>query len=260
MSDLIEIFVSETNEQVDINVTPNLVEVNVIKGITDLTLTTTGNSGASTYNSSTKTLNVPNYTLSGLGGVGGTGTTNYLPKFTGSTTLGNSLIYDNGTNVGIGTTSPYSPLQVGNYIGAGGFSYGAAATFVSSFNSSRATLFVGSTDTTSTQDKGGSIDFGGGSEAGSTPYTFARIKGYKEVSGGGYSGYLSFSTTPSNSDANTERMRITSSGNVGIGTTSPSSKLHVVGIPSYADNAAALAGGLTAGAFYHTLGILKIVI
>lgn len=36
----------------------------------------------------------------------GTGTTNYLPKFTGSTALGNSLIYDNGTNVGIGTTSP----------------------------------------------------------------------------------------------------------------------------------------------------------
>lgn len=33
-------------------------------------------------------------------------TTNFLPKATGSTTLGNSLIYDNGTNVGIGTTAP----------------------------------------------------------------------------------------------------------------------------------------------------------
>lgn len=38
--------------------------------------------------------------------VSGTGTTNYIPKFTGSTAIGNSLIYDNGTNVGIGTTSP----------------------------------------------------------------------------------------------------------------------------------------------------------
>jgi hypothetical protein len=37
--------------------------------------------------------------------VGGTGTTNYLPKFTGSTTIGNSQIFDNGTNVGIGTGS-----------------------------------------------------------------------------------------------------------------------------------------------------------
>jgi microcystin-dependent protein len=30
------------------------------------------------------------------------GTTNYLPKFTGTATLGNSIIYDNGTDVGIG--------------------------------------------------------------------------------------------------------------------------------------------------------------
>jgi hypothetical protein len=35
----------------------------------------------------------------------GTGTTNYLPKFTGATTLGNSQIFDNGTSVGIGTTT-----------------------------------------------------------------------------------------------------------------------------------------------------------
>jgi hypothetical protein len=33
------------------------------------------------------------------------GTTNYVPKFTNATTLGNSLIYDTGTNIGIGTTS-----------------------------------------------------------------------------------------------------------------------------------------------------------
>jgi hypothetical protein len=38
--------------------------------------------------------------------VNGSGTTNYLPKFTATNTIGNSLIYDNGTNVGIGTPSP----------------------------------------------------------------------------------------------------------------------------------------------------------
>jgi hypothetical protein len=40
------------------------------------------------------------------------GTTNYLAKFTASGVVGNSLIYDNGTNVGIGTTTPARKLEV----------------------------------------------------------------------------------------------------------------------------------------------------
>jgi hypothetical protein len=44
--------------------------------------------------------------------VTGTGTTNYVPKFTGASTIGNSLIYDNGTAVGIGTTNPNYLFQV----------------------------------------------------------------------------------------------------------------------------------------------------
>ena len=39
--------------------------------------------------------------------------------------------------------------------------------------------------------------------------------------------------------------------NVGIGTSTPTSKLQVVGLSAYAGNAAAIAGGLTAGAFYR---------
>jgi hypothetical protein len=49
---------------------------------------------------------------SGGGGIGGSGTANYVAKFTDATTIGNSQIYDNGTNVGIGTTSPVEKLQV----------------------------------------------------------------------------------------------------------------------------------------------------
>jgi hypothetical protein len=39
-------------------------------------------------------------------------------------------------------------------------------------------------------------------------------------------------------------------GNVGIGTTAPTAKLQVVGLVDYANNTAATAAGLTAGAFY----------
>jgi hypothetical protein len=53
---------------------------------------------------------------------------------------------------------------------------------------------------------------------------------------------------------NVQRMIITNTGNVGIGTSNPSSVLHVVGLPVFANNAAATAGGLTAGAFYRTGG------
>ena len=102
-----------------------------------ITLTTTGSSGASTFISNT--LNIPEYTLSGLGGVPtsrtltingtsydlsadrswtisagvtGSGTTNYLSKWTSSTALGNSQIFDNGTSVGINNASPSSTYKL----------------------------------------------------------------------------------------------------------------------------------------------------
>lgn len=42
----------------------------------------------------------------------GSGTTNYISKFTGSTSFGNSQIFDDGTYVGIGTASPSYKLQI----------------------------------------------------------------------------------------------------------------------------------------------------
>jgi hypothetical protein len=40
------------------------------------------------------------------------GTTNYLPKFTGANTVGNSQIVDNGQYIGIGTTNPTAGLNI----------------------------------------------------------------------------------------------------------------------------------------------------
>ncbi len=142
-----------------------------------INLTTTGNSGIATYSNTTGVLNIPEYTLSGLGGVptsrtltingtaydltadrswsvgtvtsiattgpitGGTitstgtisitqattstdgylsstdwntfnnkqntfsGTTNYLAKFTGTSNIGDSLLYDSGSALGLGTST-----------------------------------------------------------------------------------------------------------------------------------------------------------
>lgn len=63
------------------------------------------------------------------GGVTGSGTTNYVPKWTSSSAIGNSLIFDDGTNVGIGTATPSQKLDVngnirGSYIVASNDLYG----------------------------------------------------------------------------------------------------------------------------------------
>jgi hypothetical protein len=61
----------------------------------------------------------------GSGGtIGGSGTTNYVPKFTTGTTLGNSQIFDNGTSVGIGTI-PSSWRSGANAIQFGANGFGA---------------------------------------------------------------------------------------------------------------------------------------
>ena len=69
-----------------------------------------------------------NYYINGVaissGSIGGSGTTNYLSKFTASTTLGNSVIYDNGSSILIGTTDDGGKLV--SYSTAGGTQIKAA--------------------------------------------------------------------------------------------------------------------------------------
>jgi hypothetical protein len=72
----------------------------------------------------------------GGGSIGGSGTTNYVPKFTASGFIGNSQIFDNGTNVGIGTASPAALLDVnGNgRFGNVGSASASLITFVNNAN------------------------------------------------------------------------------------------------------------------------------
>lgn len=75
-------------------------------------LTSIGSSGPATLIN--HVLNIPDYSA---GGISGSGTTNYITKFTGTSSLGNSILFDDGTNVGIGTATPSEKLHViGNII------------------------------------------------------------------------------------------------------------------------------------------------
>ena len=135
--------------------------------------------------------------------------TGYHLKANG-TTLGNSLIWDNGTNVGIGNTNTSYTLDVSG-------STRTSATQPSLLiNYTDATSYANLIFTESGTNKG-VIQF-----IGSTFATTARRNNFEIVNG-------------ANSDMtlwtnNIERLRITSAGNVGIGTSSPSYKLETVAI------------------------------
>jgi hypothetical protein len=132
--------------------------------------------------------------------IGGSGTTNYLAKFTASGVVGNSLIFDNGTNVGIGITSPQSRLHI-------------------SLNNAVA-------PTSGTTPKGIGMSFGGfdGNNLGlwfSSDFGADQgIAGIASTRVSEYSTDLRFYTNNTNSArAFSERMRITPGGNLLIGTT-----------------------------------------
>jgi hypothetical protein len=120
-------------------------------------------------------------TVNGTSAVTGTGTTNYLPKFTGASTIGNSTITDNGTTVSVLNSAYTDVLRVGS--------------------TSNSIYFY---------PDGGSVNIMTGTGFSGTGITFA--------SG---SNYLDFNTN------SLTRMRITSGGNIGIGTTSPIGPLDI---------------------------------
>jgi hypothetical protein len=61
---------------------------------------------ATNFSGSSSGTNTGDQTLAGLGGVGGTGTINTVPKFTAASTIASSNIYVNGNFVGINQSSP----------------------------------------------------------------------------------------------------------------------------------------------------------
>ena len=138
---------------------------------------------------------------------------------------GNIVLMDTGTgNVGVGTTSPTEKLTIddGNI---------ALENIGADLNSVQNGLKITTVDLAGSTGNAGvylSAPYGGGTANNG----FIRVKrGQSNVYNGmeiSSSGDFRILTNSTSEDSN-ERLRITSSGNVGIGTTSPSQKLQVAG-------------------------------
>jgi hypothetical protein len=179
-----------------------------------VTVTNTGDL-STTNEIQTLSYSAPNLSLSGGGGsvaipqgtITGTGTTNYLSKFSSSTAISNSQIFDNGTNVGIGFASPTYPLHYYKY------TKGLRMGVFGDDNTGNQSLpnYVG-------------IDF-----QGYAGYVYGSIAAADRAAAVAYGGLAFFADPDVSVPTNTLRMFINGqNGNVGIGTdVLPSQKLHI---------------------------------
>jgi hypothetical protein len=137
------------------------------------------------------------------------------------------MVILSGGNVGIGTTSPRGRLEVVS--GTANIDADPAKEFTvvgpnNAMGLESGNLQIATNDAVA-QDMGGSIAFGA-RYSGTSQANFAVIKAGLV---GTYGGYLTLGTRP-DGGVMTERIRILSGGNVGIGTTGPLSKLSVGGV------------------------------
>ena len=143
--------------------------------------------------------------------VTGTGTTNYLPKFTGSSTIGNSLIFDNGTNVGINTNSP----SAWN---------GNQGLIVSQYSASGNSIYSLQSNTTVVDTGAVYEGFSNAVTVGSKALgSIAFLR--ENTSTIALNSYTGFYTN--NAGVVSEKIRITSDGSLGIGNILPNKKLHI---------------------------------
>ena len=119
-----------TGSRVGIGTSVPVAKLQVSGNISASSFTSSVSSGVGFLGTSSFSLNTSNaitasyasnaltasYALNAASGGGGSGTvtgsTNYISKFTSGTSIGNSVIYETGSNIGIGTTIPNSKLNI----------------------------------------------------------------------------------------------------------------------------------------------------
>jgi hypothetical protein len=246
-----------------------------------VTLTTTGTSGAATF--SAGTLNIPQYQTALTNPVTGTGTTNYIPKWTSSSAVGNSALQEVSGNLGLGVTpsagglSGYSLFEIANggasiYSGLNQNLIGSNVSWSGSTPSYKASSFAslynqqngqhqwstapsgtaGTAITFATRmtlNTSGSLGIGISSPvfsdgfgvqihnvSGSSRLRFTNNSSGATATDGGEIAFAGSDFYIGNNEAANlvlytsaaERFRITSAGNVGIGTDSPTNKLTIL--------------------------------
>jgi hypothetical protein len=211
------------------------------------------------------TSSTPNVLVRYPGGtlITGSGSANYISKWTSASTLGNSIIYDNGTNVGIGTISPAYKLDVSGDVRVTGTLYANAisGTYTGTINAANVSsgqfgantgggnysflgnVGIGTTAPETKLDVNGNIraagspvpanwyNFQAGSVGVSTVYGYDSICtgnawGNCQGSGGVVIGRTNTAATVNIPNSGNVFFN---GGNVGIGTTAPLDKLDVRG-------------------------------
>jgi len=167
-----------------------------------------------------------------------TGNGLYLPAANalGLSTNGTNAVYiDASQNVGIGTASPATKLQVAAPSSSGAVSNGFAITNAGSGSGTGSSMFIGYNTTLG---------------------TYGSISGFFDGTGTS----LTFGTTPSaGGSAVVERMRIDSSGNVGIGTATASAggllTLNKAPVAAFGNPIFQLGGASFTSGGYYSMGM-----
>ena len=174
--------------------------------------------------------------------VTGVGTSGYLTKWISSSGVSSGVIFDNGTNVGIGTSSPSGKLDINGtlYVGTTGVANnfyirtgqaGISETALKLRSDTSSNLYLDASNAyVKVGNQSADVDIAAGNAGIRIGNNSAQTLANQNIR-----------FVP----ANTEIMRITPTG-VGVGTTTPSSQLHVVGTGTF-DNSIRLGSSSTSG-------------